>query len=98
MHSLKQCLSSWPSILKIMELRERNYRSRLGSKRSTKARREGEYEDSSDRSRPMTDREKFSITNNVPRNHVDYGHIIKKWAPLAIVAAVVWWVISNYFF
>ena len=77
-----------------MELRERNYRSRLGSKRSTKAKRDGDYEE--ENNRPLTDRERFSITSRIERKQVDYTHIIKKWAPIVAAAAVVWWLISNY--
>jgi hypothetical protein len=76
-----------------MELRERNYRSKLGSRRSTKARREADPEESN---RPLTDREKFSITRNHERNQVDYTHQIKKWAPLVILAAVIWYLVQNF--
>jgi hypothetical protein len=78
-----------------MELRERNYRSRLGSKRSTKAKREGDAEEE-ESSRPQTDRERFSITNRAERKQVDYTHIVKKWAPLVVLAAIAWWLVSTY--
>jgi hypothetical protein len=78
-----------------MELRERNYRSRLGSKRGTKARREAD-EDASDR--PSLSRERFSITHRDEREPVDYTKIVKKWAPYVIAAAIAWWLIQTYLF
>jgi hypothetical protein len=74
-----------------MELRERNYRSRLGT-RSYKARREA-AEDNADQ--PQGDRDKF-LSRNYRRPQVDVTHHIKKWAPLVIAAAIAWWAISTY--
>ncbi len=79
-----------------MELRERNYRSKLGSKRSTKARREAAEDGEVDR--PLTDREKFSVTRNHQRQEIDFSHQIKKWAPLAILAAVIWYLVQTFVF
>lgn len=76
-----------------MELRERNYRSRLGSKRSTKAKREAD-----DESTERAPAERYSISDRVPRNTVDYAHQIKKWAPIVVVAAIVYWVVTTYIF
>jgi hypothetical protein len=81
-----------------MELQERNYRSRLVRRRSTKDRREYGDDATAGPNRPMTDRERFSITKNVPRQQIDVGYQIKKWFPIALVVAVVYWVLTTFVF
>ena len=78
-----------------MELRERNYRSRLGNRRSTREKREfGEEEES----KPATDREKFSVTRNARQPKLDPFYVVRKWLPWVIAAAIVYWVLSTYVF
>jgi hypothetical protein len=77
-----------------MELRERNHRSRFTSRRSTKDRRE--YGDQP--SGPPSDRERFSITDRARQPQVDHSHVIKKWAPWVIAAAILYWAVSTYLF
>jgi hypothetical protein len=77
----------------LMELRERNHRSRFTSRRSTKDRRE--YGDQP--SKP-SERERFSITDRVREPQVDHMHIIRKWTPWVIAAAILYWVVTTYVF
>jgi hypothetical protein len=78
-----------------MELRERNYRSRLGTRRSTRERREfGDGEKS-----PSTaDRERFSITRNARQPRIDPFFMVKKWLPWVIAAGILGWVLTTYVF
>jgi hypothetical protein len=77
-----------------MELRERNYRSRLGTRRSTKERREfGDGEESKSSSTP---RERFSITENARQPKLDPFYIVRKWLPWVIAAAIAYWAITTY--
>jgi hypothetical protein len=76
-----------------MELRERNHRSRF-ERRSTKSKREG-VEDN-DKRRPLTDRERFSVTRNYEKPSFELGHQVKKWAPLVILAAIIWYLVQSF--
>ncbi len=81
-----------------MELQERNYRSKLVRRRSTKDRREYGDDATAGPNRPMTDRERFSITKNVPRQQIDVGYQIKRWLPIALFAAVAYWLLTTFVF
>lgn len=77
-----------------MELRERNYRSRLGN-RSYKSKREA-AEDT--QQRPPSDRDRFSVTRNARQPRLDPFYVVRKWLPWVILAAVAYWALSTFVF
>ncbi|MFM2376946.1 MAG: hypothetical protein RLZZ165_2043 [Bacteroidota bacterium] len=78
-----------------MELRERNYRSRLATRRSTREKREfGEEPEKG----PSTGRERFSVTRNARQPRLDPFYIVRKWLPWVILAAIMYGLLSTFVF
>lgn len=40
--------------------------------------------------------ERFSVTNRTERNRLEIQSMLLKWAPIALVAAVAWWLVDTY--